>query len=128
MSDNITVHRPIVLFLYGSIGSGKSTTIKSILKYLDINKLSDECPCVFDAIRNVYFPGRYKKYHGVSKTNLGNGTDRLCNGVETKKLRALLVRLCVKNNIVILEGISQINCNSSIIQLAKKTLLTQLEY
>ena len=66
--DITTTFRPIVLFLYGSIGSGKSTIIKSVLKHLDINRFSDLCPCVFDAIRNVYLPGRYKKYHGKSKT------------------------------------------------------------
>ena len=32
-----------------------------------------------------------------------------------------MVRLCVNNNIVILEGISHINCNASIIQLAQNT-------
>ena len=69
--------------------------------------------------KEYLFLWKIQKYHGVSRTNLGNGTDRLCNGVKINILRDLLVRLCVRNNIAILEGISQVNCNASIIQLAK---------
>lgn len=45
------------------------------MNLLDIDKVFDECPCVCDSIRQIYIFGRFKKYHGISKKEIDDGTE-----------------------------------------------------
>ena len=91
------------------------------MNFLDISLFKDSCPCVSDPTRNIYFLGRYKAFHGKSQTNkfLGDGTDRLVPGVETRQFKQILVRLCHNSNILIYDGISKLVFNTAMITLAR---------
>ena len=116
----INIQRPQLIYIVGPAGSGKTTTVKWIMNFLDISLFKDSCPCVSDPTRNIYFLGRYKAFHGKSQTNkfLGDGTDRLVPGVETRQLKQILVRLCHNSNILICDGISKLVFNTAMITLA----------
>ena len=58
---------PQLVYIVGPIGSGKSTIVKWIMTKLDIIRLQDNCPCVYDPTRRLYLLGRYKHFHGPSK-------------------------------------------------------------
>ena len=104
----------------GPIDCGKSTTVKWIMNKLDIIPLKDDCPCIYDPTRRLYLLGQYKHFHGPSRINLGDGTDRIVPGVETMKLKQLLKKLCKRSNIVICDDISQLVFNVSMLTFAMK--------
>ena len=110
-----------MIYIVGSAGSGKTTTVKWIMNKLDIRLFDDPCPCVSDLTRNIYFLGRYKAFHGISTTKkfLDDGTDRLVPCVETLQLKQILVRLCQNSNILICDGISRLAFNTKMITLAQ---------
>ena len=83
----------------------------------DLQKVDDNLPCIFDDIRQIYIFGRFIDFHGKSKSNINDGTDRMFPGVDTEKFISLIKKLVQdKHNILMCEGISSVICNISILK------------
>ena len=72
-----------LFFIVGYPGSRKTYLTSKLLDFLDIDVVHKECPCISDSIRQIYDIGRFKNYHGPSKKNIDDGTDRMFAGVYT---------------------------------------------
>ena len=59
--------------------------------------------------------GRFKTYHGESKSNIDDGTDRMFSGVDTAKFMNFIKSLQHENNILLCGGITSVLCNVSIL-------------
>ena len=99
-------------FIVGFPGSGKTHVMSDISYHLDLEKINSKFPCIFDDIRQIYIFGRFLDFHGESKKNINDGTDRMFSGVDTSKFITLIEELVHDtNNILMCEGISSVLCN-----------------
>ena len=72
-SNNVTyrqcnlnnMQRPQMIYIVGSAGSGKTTTVKWIMNKLDISLFKVLCLCLSNPTKNKYFIGRYRAFHGI---------------------------------------------------------------
>ena len=104
-------------FVIGFQGSGKTHVINTISYYFDLKKKDSKCPCIFDNVRQIYIFGRFLEFHGKSKTNINDGTDRMFPGVDTSRFISFIRKLVHdKSNILICEGISSVLCNISVLK------------
>ena len=80
-------------FVVALPGSDKTHMVNDILYHLDIDRIHNNCPCISDDIRQIYLFGRFIDFHGISKNNLSDGTDRMFVGVDTGKFMKFIKNL-----------------------------------
>ena len=106
-----------ILFYNWVSGIGKNTCDEYYLLLFWPKKKDSKCPCIFDNVRKIYIIGRFLEFHGKSKTNINDGTDRMFPGVDTSRFISFIRKLVHdKSNILICEGISSVLCNISVLK------------
>ena len=116
----LLLSQTVLYFIVGEPGCGKTTTINWLRKKLpSLQKLHYKCPCIGDMYSHIYLPGRYEQFHGKSKKEHGDGTDRLGIGYESRDLNDLLQKLCKFNSLVVCEGISTMLANAPFMKKAE---------
>ena len=118
-NDDLISRQNKFFFVVGYPGSGKTHLVHDIINHLDIDTIHELCPCISDMIRNFFIFGRFKTYHGESKTNIGDGTDRMFCGVDTARCMNFIKLLQHDNNILLCEGITSVLCNVGILNQIK---------